>query len=87
MANVNGIVKIITKVGKVVGSTVAIAAVTELGYLGGRMLIQDGEYTAKYIDSKVNPKVMKKRHWYSKAELFNTRTNTFVADKKAKKTK
>lgn len=70
------------KVLKVIGSCVATAAIVEVGYLGGKMLESDVEYTAKAIDKKVNPTVMKKRHWYSKPEKYNLRTRKFVADKK-----
>ena len=73
------------KVLKIVGAGVVSASICELGYLGGRMLGNDIEYTAKTVNSKFNPTVMKKRHWYSKPEKFNTRTNKFVADMKTSK--
>ena len=70
------------KVLNVIGSVVATAAIVEVGYLGGKMLESDIEYTAKTINNKVNPTVMKKRHFWSKPEKFNLRTKKFVADKK-----
>ena len=75
------------KVLKVIGSCIVTAAIAEIGYLGGKMLESDVECTVKAVDSKVNPKVMKKRHWYSKPELYNARTKKFVADKTKKTSK
>ena len=57
----------------------------ESGYQGGKALVDDIECVVDVIDSKVNPTVMKKRHWYSKPEEYNTRTNQYVADKKKSK--
>ena len=71
---------------KIVGSIIISAAIVEAGYMGGKMLGDDVECTVEAIDAKINPTIMKKRHWYSKPEKFNTRTKKFVADtKKAKK--
>lgn len=83
----NKFVKTAGKVAVYTFSVFTTAALVEMGYHGGRMLINDVDYTVKAVDSKVNPKIMKKRHWYSKPELYNTRTKKFVNDKKTKKNK
>lgn len=69
-----------SKVLKVVGACIVTAAVTEVGYLGGRMLGNDIEYTADAINDKINPIEMRKPHWWSKPQPFNVRKNQFVAD-------
>ena len=83
MANKFG--EISVKALKVIGSCIITAAITEVGFLGGKMLAGDIECTAKAVDAKVNPVVMKKRHWYSKPEKYNLRKKKFVADIKAAK--
>lgn len=81
----NKILETTATVGKVIGSLIVSAAIVEMGYHGGRMLQSDVEVTADVINSKINPTIMKKRHWYSKPEKYNTRTKKFVADKKNNK--
>lgn len=73
------------KVAKVIGSCIATAAIVEVGYLGGKMLENDVEYTAKTINNKINPTIMRKKHWFSKPQPYNPRKKQFVADMKASK--
>ena len=78
---INGVVKTV----KIAGVIVISAAIAEESYHGARMLCEDVEYTAKKIDSKINPIVMVKPAWYKKPQPFNTRTQKFVSDKKTNK--
>ena len=70
---------------KILASGMATASLIEMGYHGGRMLGNDIECVVKVVDNKINPKVMKKPHWYSKPKLYNTRTKKFVDAKKTVK--
>ena len=76
------VVDVAKKVVKItVGGATCVAAAQAI-YLGAQMTFNDVEMIGKIIDSKRNPIIMKKRHWYSKPEAFNTRKNQFVSDMK-----
>ena len=85
MAKKNKILDGVTTVVTVVLTVVTVAAIGEVGYLGGAMLTNDVECTVKEVKSKINPIEMRRPHWYSKKQPFNTRTNKFVEPKKNKK--
>ena len=79
---------VVTAVKHIAAAAVTISVVNA-GAQGASMLGNDLEYAAKKLDAKINPTVMKSRHWWKRPELYNTRTKKFVADMKkpAKKSK
>ena len=64
-----------------VGAAIITMAFVEVGYQGGKMLIDDGECTWEIINGKINPKATAKRSLFSKPEEVNLRTGKWVSDK------
>jgi hypothetical protein len=72
---------------KWVGAGLATIAISEGGFACGSILANDVELTVKSINKKLNPTIMKRKHWYTKPEEFNTRKGKFVSDMKKEKSK
>lgn len=79
--NKKSIVDTGVKIIKYVGAAVITLVCVENGYHGGKMLIDDVEYTTEVINGKLNPKATTKRTLFGKPEEVNLRTGKWVSDK------
>ena len=78
----NKIINAVKNTAKIAVAAVTLGTIAEAGYHGARMLESDIECTVKYVDSKVNPTIMKKPGLFKKPQKYNTRTKKFVDAKK-----